>query len=415
MKSWDSFSKFAAKAEATVAFASRIVDDPTPGVVGRDVAAGIVAQTNGSITIKRLTKILASELYAGPSEGLGLGESRGEVPTLTPERGVHLANSFDAVVGNEDVLTEISLDGEEQTVDRARLAQFGSRFTMARPSPGEREWLASALIPTQPRRSEQSRIASYCLLLHLSQALGRKIEESDAYTTASQHSLAGIPEDLHPICDGWVHFVVRDLLVLVHEAAVFNALKQLCLLPTQEKRQSSQEVIAALISSNLDSGLNGLGLQISAGQPIRDLCTAVAHACGPTTELRGLHRWAGALSENLLFEKQAWLQSPPGLGLLPVAWILAAHRLEPGILRRSSGAELDDLAGAYRIGSGAVMIPEVTKWRTSSMPVREVVAWLIHRSVNQHLRIAWSRLAREPFTLKTAVSRWRRRADQCFR
>jgi hypothetical protein len=223
------------------------------------------------------------------------------------------------------------------------------------------------------------------------------IDESDVYTAVSRQSLAGVPDELHSICDGWVHFVVRDLLVLVHEAAVFNVLKQLCLLPRQEKRQSSQGVIAALISGNLDSGLNGLGLQISAGQPIRDLCMAVADACGPTTELRGLNRWGGGLSEKLLFEKRSWLQSPDGLALLPVAWILAAHRLEPCVLRRSSSAELDDIAGAYRIGVGAVVIPEVAKWRTASTSVREVVAWLIHRSVDQHLRIAWSRLAREPF------------------
>jgi hypothetical protein len=397
LKSWDAFSRFAAKAEAAIACASNLVADPSPGIVGRNGAAEIVTKTNGEITLRRLTKILAAELYAGPSEALGFGESSGEVPSLTPERGLLLAESFDAVVGAEDVLSEISLEHDEQTVDRARLAQFGNSFSMARPSMGERERLVAALIPKEPHHSELRRIASYCLLLHLSQALGRTIEESDVYKAVSQHSLAEIPEELHLICDGWVRFVVRDLLVLVHEAAVSNVLRQLSQVPRQEKRQPFREVIAALASSALDSGFVGLGIQINASQPIRDLCASVTASCGPTEELRGLRRWSGTLSETLLFEKKVWLQSAEGLSLLPVAWIIAAHRLELGLNSKTVASELDDIAGAYRIGVGAVVLPEVTKWRASSMSVRDVIAWLIHRSVDQHLRIAWSRLAREPY------------------
>ncbi|MFN7995287.1 MAG: hypothetical protein U0Q18_16890 [Bryobacteraceae bacterium] len=397
LKSWDAFSRFASKAEATIAYASNLVGDPTAGVVGRNVAAGIVTKTNGTITLRRLTKILAAELYAGPSEGLGLGESNGEVPTLTPERGLPLAESFDAVVGTDDILSEISLEHDEQIVDRARLTQFGHSFTMARPSLRERELLVAALIPKEPRRSELPRIASYCLLLHLSRALGRTIGESDVYRAVSQHSLAEIPEELHVICDAWVQFVVRDLLVLVHEAAVSNVLQQLSLVPRKEKRQPFRDVIAALASRDIDSGFLGLGLKISAAQPIRDLCASVTDSCGPTEELRGLRRWSGTLSETLLFEKKAWLQSAEGFGLLPVAWIIGAHRLELGLNSKTVGSELDDIAGAYRIGVGAVVLPEVKKWRTSSMSVRDVIAWLIHRSVDQHLRIAWSRLAREPY------------------
>jgi hypothetical protein len=103
------------------------------------------------------------------------------------------------------------------------------------------------------------------------------------------------------------------------------------------------------------------------------------------------------LSEAHLFAKEAWLRQPDGLGLLPISWIIAGHRLEPGIQAQNPGFELIFHAGFSRLGVDAVVLPEVRSWRTSSKTTREITAWLIHRSVDQHLRIAWSRLAREPF------------------
>jgi hypothetical protein len=87
IKNWDAFSAFAAKAEAVVAYGSQLAEDQTSGVVGRNGAAVEVNKTEASLTLKRLTRILAINVYGGPSEALGLGESSGDVPTLTSERG----------------------------------------------------------------------------------------------------------------------------------------------------------------------------------------------------------------------------------------------------------------------------------------------------------------------------------------
>jgi len=397
LNSWKAFSTFAAKVEAAIAYASKLAENPTPGVVGRNIATGIVNNTDSKLTLGKLTKILAVQIYAAPSEALGLGEGSGEVPSLTIERGLPLAESFGAAVGNDDVLAEISVRDEEQFFERARLADFGRRFTLAVPSPAERQHLLAAIIPNKPRAIELRRIASYCLLLHLSQALGRAISESDVYAATSQGVLAEIPEDLHLVCDGWTQFAVRDLLTLVHESAVALVLQQLSQVVQPEKRQPFREVIAALVAADLDSSLSGLGLGVKADQPISDLYEAVISSCGPASEIRGLRRWPGALSEPVLFEKASWLHSATGLCLVPIAWIIAAHRMEPGIHSRMNGFDLDASAGSYRLGVGAVVLPEVRRWRTESLSIRAIVAWLIHRSVDQHLRIAWSRLAREPY------------------
>jgi len=401
IKNWEAFSAFAAKAEAVVAYGSQLAEDQTSGVVGRNGAAVEVNKSGASLTLKRLTRILAINVYGGPSEALGLGESSGDVPTLTSERGLPLAEAFGADPGVDDVLKKVSLEGEGQSLERSQLINFGTGFTIARPSPSERSVLIEAIIPKKAREkalhSELNRIASYCLLLHLSTILKRVVQEEDVHKAVSQFSLAAIPLELHPICDGWSQFVVRDLLVLIHEAAVANVLRQLSQAVGLEKRQSAQQVIQALVSQDIDSGLVGLGLNLNSSQPIRDLCVAVKDAFGETQELRGIRRWSGKLSETLLLEKQAWLHSADGLGLLPVAWVIAANRLGPGIRDEKPQFDLNGQTGFSRIGVGAVVVPEVDIWVTSTRSVRDVTGWLIQRSVEQHLRIAWSRLAREPY------------------
>ena len=87
----------------------------TPQVsLGRNGAATAVSQAKGVLPLRRLTKILAAEVYAGSSEALGLGGGADAVPTLTKERGVPLARSFGDLLENGNVLTTISATDEEQ-------------------------------------------------------------------------------------------------------------------------------------------------------------------------------------------------------------------------------------------------------------------------------------------------------------
>lgn len=396
---WERFAAFAAKIEAAVAYSAILVHDQTAGVVGRNHAAATVAQNDSTLTLKRLTKILAAEVYAGPSSSLGFGESDKAVPTLTRERGALLADAFDKQVANT-LLTEISLSEDEQTFERTRLEDFGQDFSIGGPSASESQILIDAILPQEPHpkrlQIELNRIASYCLLLHLSSELAREVQEIDVYRAVTQQSLAKIPAELHSICDGWVQFAVRDLLVLVHEAAVSHVLLQLSQVPTSEKRERSGDVISALVAGDLDDTFNALSLSVTADEPIAALCDEVDVALGQVVDADGLRRWDGTLSETLLFEKDAWLRQADCLGLLPIAWVIAARRLEPGIGNSRPEFQFDLGAGISRIGVADVVLPAVKAWKTSDKTIREMTAWLISRSVDQHLRIAWSRLAREP-------------------
>ena len=183
-----------------------------------------------------------------------------------------------------------------------------------------------------------TRIASYCLLLHLSAALGREVNEVDVFAAVSQHILNEIPEELHSICDGWAQFAVeRSSGASPRSGGVQRFTAALAGNWPQKEGQFAREVISALVSQNLDSGLSGLGVNVKADQPVRDLYEAVLWAAlGETVVVRGLRRWSGSLSESLLFEKASWLPASEGLGLLPVSWIIAARRMEPGIKGNST-------------------------------------------------------------------------------
>ncbi len=397
LNDWKSFTTYAAKVESAVAFASTLCGDTTGGIVGRDLATSTVQKTDGPVTLARLTKILAVSVYAGPSENLGLGDTQGVVPSLTPKRGLPLAQEMDRQIRDDDVLYAITLGDDGQTFNRDQLAGLGSRLTMASPLGDERQQILRAIFPPSPVEQELPRIASYCLLLHACEKLGSEVAEADVFDIASATTLDGVPVELHVICDGWTRFLVRDLIVLVHEAALNLVLAELAQSANAEKRRPLRQVIARIVGENLDFGLNGLGFDgLSADDPISELNSAVIASMGKNSELRGLRRWDGRCREKELIDKASWLSHPSGLALLPVAWILACHRLEPGVVAQTPGFDIDGMAGTSRMGIAGVLLPEVRCWRTSSATIRETVAWLLKRSVDQHLRIAWSRLAREP-------------------
>lgn len=400
LKSWAAFYAFAAKAEAAIAYASVLLENETTGVVGRDKAYDAISSSDGVLALKQLTEELAVGIYAGTSQGLGLGGNSGDVPSITRERGEPLGKSFASAIGKDSLLRSISVTEQEQPVSREELVEFGRGFNFLRPSSAELAGLINAIMPGVPReqgqRIELNRIASYCLFLHLARTLQRCPTESDIYATATQLHLTGVPEELHGICDGWLHFTVRDLLVLVHEAAVKGVLHQLQQAPGDEKRMPVNVVLSALVSEEIDSSLSGLELTVNADQPISELCSAVQAALGEKIQVRGLLRWAGKLSETLIFEKRAWLRNTPGLGLLPVSWILAASRFQSASEQTSREFLIDREAGIYRIGVETVVLPEVKNWCKSMRSIREVTGWLVKRSVDQHLRIAWSRQCADP-------------------
>ena len=108
-----------------------------------------------------------------------------------------------------------------------------------------------------------------------------------------------------------------------------------------------------------------------------------------------INRWDSYLDELAII--QAAQAIPAGMITLPMSWWIAVKRMAPGLGDDAPHFDLDGYRASARIGIRDVILPEVTKWPEISDPLNDVVARLLARSVDQHLRIAWSRLAREPW------------------
>lgn len=404
------FRNFAAVAEAAVVIGNRLAHDDASGLVGSDGAADMIQQHPEWYELRELTKIIASSIYAGPSLDLGLGGEVDGFPSLTRERGFPLAEAVDPILRVDDVLAAIEPGSSSPRFGIPQLCALGERFPMKMLTEPERGILVDALMPAEPRSGEVARLGTYVLLLTLAQMLGHKPREREVHAVAVSPSLDSLRPALRSTVDGWARFLVRDLLVAVHESAMAIVMTTLASLP--RTRALGEQVVAAALDTDLTAGLADVGLEVSVQQPIRDLVHAVRTATGSVVDSGDVQRWPGPISELTLLDRLSDFQgnARAQLALLPVAWILAVDRLGPSA--RSGRAEHDLQGGAAttRLGVGSVLLPEVSAWVRSDEPICEVIGRLVWRTVDQHLRIAWSRLAREQWkdvaVMHTDGSEW---------
>jgi hypothetical protein len=151
------------------------------------------------------------------------------------------------------------------------------------------------------------------------------------------------------------------------------------------ERQSpsiSAEVLAALLAdpAEKDEALRELRL-LKSGESVstvsfRTIFERVRRLCrkGETVS-NGLRRWQGGLSETAIYDLA--LQSyDAAIALLPVAWCLATHRIVSGPEPTPFQRRMVSRGDIYQIGIARVVMLELTT-----------------RSVQQHLRVAWTRFS----------------------
>jgi hypothetical protein len=81
------------------------------------------------------------------------------------------------------------------------------------------------------------------------------------------------------------------------------------------------------------------------------------------------------------------------VALLPVAWCLASARVSDRRFPPSELRRVADRGEFARIGIRDVVMPKIREFSTKGASYLEVMAELIDRTVQQHLRIAWQRLS----------------------
>lgn len=129
-------------------------------------------------------------------------------------------------------------------------------------------------------------------------------------------------------------------------------------------------------------------------------------------EKHGVRRWSGALSEANLM-KMALNAGPGALAVLPVAWALAVCRVEPAMLQNDKDFEILSREGWARVGLRQVVQSGVRRFLQEDWLFRDVMVDLGFRTVDQHLRVAWARMAQDPrhdvALLTSDAGRWRAR------
>jgi hypothetical protein len=107
----------------------------------------------------------------------------------------------------------------------------------------------------------------------------------------------------------------------------------------------------------------------------------------------GLRRWRGGLSETEVYSMS--LKSGMAAAVfLPVAWCLAVERISPALRQEASdGHRVLSIGSIFQIGIADVVLPKIGEFNRDNRTVQDVMAELIIRTVQQHLRVAWTRFS----------------------
>lgn len=417
---WSDFRSFAATSESAVVLGNLLLDPATVGLIGSDKGREILASGNRPLHLGQLVKQLAVSIYANPSFQLGLAFSRDSgIPGLSEERGLPLAESVLARVRGSELGERISAGQAPAEASPEQLQELGQRLAIREVPGEEKQLLLAALLPDTPRPSDLPRIETYAALLFLARELGRAPQEMDLFA-AAREAERPLPIEFHRILDGWLRYSVRDLLSTVGES-VFKVLVATLerLAEGDERAVRSSRVLDSLLGFEDEhrEALHALGLAEAAESvwslTFSDLYDRVAsQLMDPKACSGGLDRWTSPLHEWSVMESALAL-GPGSLSLLPVAWCLAVFRAAPWDAAEAGSFEGRADIGWARLGLDEVVRPTVAQFRSEGTGLLEATRELALRTIDQHLRVAWSRMAtdmkRDIAALTTDGADWRSR------
>lgn len=396
--SWASFREFAGRVEAAIAIGNLLVERHTGGLVGRDVAAKLVDTGEDPLALEPLTIQLAVSSYGGPSDQLGVSFPRDTaVPGLTEERGLPLARAIEGILGTTAFGRTIRDDPAIAVFSRNVLSEAGAAFRIGSPVGDERIALLEAILPSNPRPPEITRLATYGVLLSLCESRRRRVQEQDLFETAIAPTR--LPEEVYQPClDGWVKYLVRDMVAVAHEAALAAIIDEIAPKDGQITRHRAHDAMSALLAreGELEEPLRTLGIlpggKTPLDQPLHALETAVRDSTRPRTA-SAIPRWDGPAEPAII---SLALSGGAGvLTLLPLVWLLGRERVSETRELDAEG-ELLSYQGWGRMGFRQVILPGLEDLLRRKVTIRAAAHELALRSVDQHLRIAWSRMAADP-------------------
>lgn len=396
-----SFMQFAAAQEAVIVMANLLHDKTTINLVGMGEAGNLLRDNERRVPLKQLVQNIAFNAYISSTRQLHMTRLTDTgFNGLVKERGVPLAKEFDKIIQRSSYGARLAKKPRLDTVLRSDLEEIAKDVSLAAIPRGERDILIDVLLPIQPiDGAEKRRLANYTFLLWLGAQKQALVQEEDVFE-AAQVVPEKLPGCLSQVADGWLEYVIRDMLAVTHEAVFAAVMRQIDRM--SKDRQSpavSTEVLSVLVSdpTEQDEVLRELrvlkdGESVSTvsfrtvRERVRRLCKKQEQAAN------GLKRWEGGLSETTLYDLA--LQShDAAIALLPVAWCLASERVvavpEPTPFQRM----LLMRGGIYQVGIASIVVPKIDEFIRLDCSLLEVMVELTTRTVQQHLRVAWSRFS----------------------
>lgn len=417
------FTSFADPVETAVAVGNIIRNRQVTGVVGARLATRIVDEKTDPVPLTALVEQSAANIYFNPCQQLRFSlPPTLKVPGLSTERGKPLAEFIRASVEKTQLGCRFSSGEMIAQATLSDLEEFGHVTYLAGISEEEAGLLTDGIIPVAPSgHDEIRRIGTYGCVLGVADALDRIPSEDDFFIEA-QRPKRSLPSPLHSTLNGWLKYLVRDAIAVGHEHVLQEIVQNLLVLSKSRSAVLNSEVIGLMLHDAQvhNDALDAFGLlkqgENASEVSFEELYSRVekSTAGDQITEL-GLIRWSGPLSELALINS---IQSYPAraLALLPVIWCLTAIRSSFWPEPLSNPFEGRVGIGWNAIGIHEVITPAVKRFISQHYRLGQVMFELALRTVEQHLRVSWSRMAvdvgHDVALLTTEADRWQSRSGE---
>jgi hypothetical protein len=353
-----------------------------------------------TLALAPLVQQLAVNAYAHPSEQLGVCYSGSSpVPGITEERGLPLYEAVNGQLGKTSFATGLQEDPSRKEFGRQDLLEVGQHFPIGGPQEEEKVILIRCLLPDEPRESEWGRLATNGLLLELADRIGGLPSPKNLFE-ASMTGNQNLPSIYAGTLDQWLKYLIRDSLAVCHEAVMELVVRDLEARTQADGGANLVQILEAFLQQDdmLEEPLRRLEI-LPRQTPVLDiplstLVDKVTSACRKKISTTPL-RWDGPLGEEQLIEMA--LEGGAGsFTLLLVAWIVARERVQTSDGTAVAGIEQLSQQGKARIGMEQVILPGIERMVSEQTTIRQACYQLAYQAVQQHLSIAWARLALDP-------------------
>tara|TARA_Y100001970_G_C14209403_1_gene846018 strand:+ start:89 stop:1735 length:1647 start_codon:yes stop_codon:yes gene_type:complete len=418
------FLDFSSKLEGAVAIGTILNKPNILGVVGGTLAKEIIDGSNNTINVIRLVKQLVLNMYTGPSIDLGICFNRdSRITGLTKERGLPLASLLMDKVENTEIVKRVLKEKKIETFSKDELKELGKILSIDEIPEDEREFLIDIVIPREPRPSgwanDIRRIATYTFLLQLADD-NQALPTIDDYFITISNPSKYFDGHLKEILNGWHCYLIRDVLAVAHENALQFVVEEVKL--NSQKTFARDHIINEVIndSTSIEKELKTIGLldnnETYEQLTILNIYNKINNSIKADSIWdQGIYRWGN----NKLIEpeliKRFQTSDLGAIGLIPVVWLITYFRLKDGIDEDKTIIKLLSRGGWGRLGLKEVIFPAVEDWKNKDPLYSQVLGELIGRTVDQHMRIAWSRVAtdinRDVSVISVDGDKWKYKKD----